>query len=176
MPRRDRGGKGRASSRSGEEIISTQGLSIRDCRFADLDDVCLIEQTCYGSAQALQRVALTQYFDLYGPTFALAEVSSETVGFGVGGIALGNECRIGWLLDVAVLPNFQGHGVGQAVCRHLLDSLVKFGIRTVRATVAPDNERSVRLLRRLEFFVRDDIDEYFGLRQRRLLMEWRCRD
>ena len=138
--------------------------------------MCRIEQTCYGSAHALQRLALTQYFDLCGPAFALAELSSEVVAFAVGGIALGNDPRVGWLLDAAVLPGFQGRGVGQAVCRHVLDRLVSFGIRTVRATVAPDNERSFNLLGRLGFCVFDDIAEYFGPGKRRLLMEWRWRD
>lgn len=159
----------------GEEMAGTQGLSIRGCRQADLDDVCRIEQTCYGSAHALQRIALTQYYDLCGPAFALAEISSEVVGFVVGGIAVDNDCRIGWLLDAAVLPTFQGRGVGQALCRHMLDRLVNLGIPTVRATVAPSNEHSLKLLRKLEFCVLDDIAEYFGPGQRRLLMEWRRR-
>jgi len=157
-------------------MVSTPGFSIRGCRPADLDEVCRIEQTCYGSAHALQRIALTQYFDLCGPAFALAEISSQVVGFAVGGIAVDNDCRIGWLLDVAVLPSFQGRGVGQAVCRYVRERLVNLGIRTVRATIAPGNEQSLKLLGNLEFSVLDDIAEYFGPGQRRLLMEWRRRD
>lgn len=153
--------------------MSTPALSIRGCHRADLDVVCGIEQVCYG-AHALERIALTQYFDLYEPAFALAETSSEIVGFAVGGIALGSDCSIGWLLDVAVLPSFQGIGVGQAVCRRVLDRLTGFGIRTVRATVAPGNQPSLKLLGKLGFRALGDIAGYFGPGQSRLLMERQC--
>ena len=156
--------------------MSIPGLSIRGCRSADIDDVCRIERTCFGDDHALPRIALTQYFDLFGPAFALAEISSEVVGFAVGGIALDDDPRLGWLLDAAVLPSFQGRGVGQTVCRHILERLVTFGIRTARATVAHDNERSVRLLRSLGFYAAGDIAGYFGPGLRRLVMEWRSGD
>jgi len=147
-------------------------LAIRDCHRADLDRVCQIEQTCFGSEHSLHRIALTQYFDLCEPAFAIAEVSSGLVGFAVGGMALHQECRDGWLLDVAVLPDFQGHGVGRAVCQRVLDRLASFGIRRVLATVAPDNQRSFKLLTKLGFHKNSDIADYFGPGERRLLMEW----
>jgi ribosomal protein S18 acetylase RimI-like enzyme len=159
---------------SGMEIL--KGLSIRGCRPADLDRVCRIERTCHGSDNALRRIALTQYLELYGPAFALAELSSRIIGFAVGGVALSNDFRIGWLLDAAVQPDFQGHSVGQVICRHVLDRLLEYGVRTVRATVAPTNGPSLKLLQKLEFSMHDDIADYFGPGQRRLLMErqWRA--
>jgi len=134
--------------------------------------VCKIEQICYGTEHALHRIALTQYFDLCEPAFALAEVSSELVGFAVGGMALQKDFSEGWLLDIAVLPNFRRRGVGEAVCRRVIERLTGFGIRTVRATVAPDNQRSLSLLTRLGFHKSGDIPEYFGPGERRLVMEW----
>jgi ribosomal protein S18 acetylase RimI-like enzyme len=148
------------------------GLELRDCRRSDLEGVCKIEQICYGSEHALPRIALTQYFDLFEPAFTLAEASSELVGFAVGGIALHTDFCQGWLLDIAVLPNFQGQGVGEAVCRRVLDQLTSLGIRSVHATVAPDNRRSLKLLTRLGFQKSGDVAEYFGPGERRLLMEW----
>jgi ribosomal protein S18 acetylase RimI-like enzyme len=148
-------------------------LSIRACGRADLDAVCQIELKCFGDGHALPRIALTQYFDLFESAFALAEVSSEVVGFAVGGIAFGEGPRAGWLLDAAVLPNFQGRGVGQAICRYALDRLASAGIQKVRATVAPDNERSLSLLRRLGFAELGIVAGYFGPGQPRLLVEWR---
>jgi ribosomal protein S18 acetylase RimI-like enzyme len=148
------------------------GLALRDCRRSDLDSVCKIEQICYGREHALPQIALTQYFDLFEPAFTLAELSSELVGFAVGGIALHKDFCQGWLLDIAVLPNFRGQGVGEAVCRRVLDRLTSFGIRSVHATVAPDNRRSFNLLTRLGFQKSGDVAEYFGPRERRLLMEW----
>lgn len=153
--------------------MSTFGVLIRDCRRGDLEPVCRIERDCHGISQALSRVALTQYFDLYAPAFVLAEASSEPVGFAIGGTSLDNDCRVGWILDVAVLPQFQGQGVGHALCQFVLERLAGFGVRTIYATVSPNNERSIKLLRKLGFLDVDEAPDYFGPGEARLVMERR---
>jgi ribosomal protein S18 acetylase RimI-like enzyme len=149
-------------------------LGIRDCRRSDLDNICKIEEICHGSAEAIRRVAFTQYFDLFAPAFVLAETSSQAIGFAVGGLALGDHVRLAWLLDVAILPAFQGCGAGYTISRRVLDRLIKGGAARIQATVAPGNDRSLKMLTRLGFHTIDDIPEYFGSGQRRFLMELRC--
>jgi ribosomal-protein-alanine N-acetyltransferase len=148
-------------------------LRIRECHYADLDSVAQIEDACYGVTNALSRMSLTQYLDLLGSTFVVSELSNTVVGFAVGGVAYSVDLELGWLLDVAVLPGFQGHRIGPKLCEHVLVALSKFGVQRIHATVAPENERSLRMLRSLEFYIIDDVTDYFGRGQRRLLME-RC--
>jgi len=149
-------------------------LEIRACRRTDLDNVCKIEEICHGSAEAMRRVAFTQYFDLFAPAFILAETSSQAIGFAVGGMALGDQVCLAWLLDVATLPAFQGRGAGYAMSQRVLDRLIKAGAARIQATVAPGNDRSLKMLTRLGFHNIDDIPDYFGCGQRRFLMELRC--
>ena len=148
-------------------------VKIRECRPADLDVVTQIEETCFGVAHAIPRICLTQYYDLLGPTFVVSELSNAAVGFALGGVAYSVDPKLGWLLDVAVLPDYQGYHIGPKLCERVFQELSKFDVRRIHATVEPENERSIRMLRSLEFHMLDDVADYFGLGQRRLVME-RC--
>jgi len=94
-------------------------LQIRECHHADLDVVAQIENTCYGNTNALSSVSLTQYLDLFSSTFLVAEFSNTVVGFTIGGVAYSTNWERGWLLDVAVLPNFQGYRIGSRLCGNI---------------------------------------------------------
>ena len=146
-------------------------VNVRGCRASDLKSVYEIEKTCHGTTGALPILALTQYKDLFGSGFLVGESASQIIGFAIGGIALGEGAKLAWVLDVAVLPSFEGRHVASTLCEHLLTVLESCEVLTVRATVAPENVRSLKLFRRLGFSVIDDIPDYFGPRERRLLLE-----
>jgi ribosomal-protein-alanine N-acetyltransferase len=152
--------------------MSATNVIIRDCIAADLDWICQIELKCHGVDGAITRVGMTQYFDLFASLFIVAEMESAVVGFAVGGIVASTEKRHGWLLDIAVLPHLQGKGIGFEMCKQVVDRLVKFGYGQIRATVAPDNAQSLKLLNRLGFVEVEDVANYFGRNQRRLVMDW----
>ncbi len=152
-------------------------FSIRACRRDDLGAVFGIENACYG-ADALDRIAVTQYLDLFAPSFLVAEHvrdaehAEEIVGFVIAGATLGDAPRVGWILDVAVRPSHQGRGIAPAMCRRAIEELERREIRTVRATVAPQNERSLRTFARLGFRVVEAVEDYFGPDEKRLVVEW----
>ncbi len=146
-------------------------FSIRACRRDDLDAVCDIEKACYGD-DALDRIALTQYLDLFAPGFLVAEHAEEVAGFVIAGATFADAPRLGWILDVAVRPSHQGRGIAPAMCRRAMDELERCEIRTVRATVAPQNERSLRTFARLGFHVVEAVEDYFGPNEKRLVVEW----
>lgn len=147
-------------------------MRIRECRASDLPAVRAIEEACYGLAEALPLIALKQYQELCGEGFIVCDSESGLAGFAIGGIALEDRER-GWILNVSVLPDFQKRGIGQALCENLLSTLDRNGMKTVRATVSPDNSRSLKMLGRFGFEVIDDLADYFGPGQRRLLIERR---
>lgn len=146
-------------------------FAIRDCRRGDLEAVYGIEKACYGD-DALDRIALTQYLDLFAQVYLVAEQAEEIVGFVIAGATLGDAPRLGWILDVAVRPSHQGRGIAPAMCRRAMDELERREIRTVRATVAPQNERSLRTFARLGFHVVEAVEDYFGPDEKRLVVEW----
>ena len=156
--------------------MSNLKFEIRECRRSDLEDVLRVERTCYGDADALNYIALMQYFDLFSDAFGVAESSSRVIGFSIGGITTSSNLKLGWLLNVAILPDFQGNKVGPVICRYVIDRLKKGGVTLIRATVSPYNTRSFNMLQNLAFSIIDDIPSYFGIGQRRFLMELNCKN
>jgi ribosomal protein S18 acetylase RimI-like enzyme len=145
-------------------------MYIRRCLRSDLQAVRAIEEACYGVADALPLIALTQYLELCGAGFVVCECESRLAGFAIAGTAL-EDGELGWILNVAVASGFQGRRIGPALCERLLGVLGRKGVNRVRATVAPDNARSLKMLRELGFAAIDDLPDYFGSGQSRLLME-----
>jgi ribosomal protein S18 acetylase RimI-like enzyme len=150
--------------------------AIRSCDRQDLDAIASIEQTCFGAAGALSRIALTQYFELGGSAFAVAESSEKIIAFAIGAMATGSSMPVGWVLDVAVLPDFQTRGVARDLGAHVINRLVELGAQRIRATVSPANRRSLNLLTRIGFDVVDDVADYFGPGERRFIMERRGKE
>jgi ribosomal protein S18 acetylase RimI-like enzyme len=148
-------------------------ICVRECLASDLLAVHEIEKACFGVTNALPLIALTQYRDLCGPGFVIGEASSKVAGYAAGGIALGAGMDLAWILGVAVSPDFQGHRVGAMLCGNVLAALRRVGVQRVRATVAPDNARSLKMFGQLGFSVIEDSPDYFGPGQRRLVMERR---
>ena len=145
-------------------------MYIRECRQSDLPAVRGIEEACYGVADALPLIALTQYLELCGAGFVVCECESRLAGFAIAGTAL-EDGELGWILNVAVASGFQGRGIGPTLCERLLGVLSRKGVSRVRATAAPNNARSLKMLQGLGFVIIDDLPDYFGSGQSRLLME-----
>jgi ribosomal protein S18 acetylase RimI-like enzyme len=145
-------------------------MYIRPCLQSDLRAVQAIEEACYGAAEALPLIALTQFLELCGAGFVVCEIESGLVGFAIAGTTLEDPER-GWILNVAVASDFQGRRIGPALCENLLGVLRRKGVNRVRATVAPDNVRSLKMLQAQGFIVVDDLPDYFGSGQRRWLMQ-----
>jgi ribosomal-protein-alanine N-acetyltransferase len=145
-------------------------MRIRPCLRSDLQAVRAIEEACYGVADAFPLIALTQFLELCGGGFVVCEIESLLAGFAIAGTAL-EDRELGWVLNVAVAPGFQGRRIGPALCENLLSVHSRKGVRRVRATVAPDNARSLKMLQGLGFVMIDNLPDYFGSGQSRLLME-----
>jgi len=130
-----------------------------------------IEKTCHGEINNLSIISLIQYLELFGPAFVVTEFNSEPVGFAIGGVQLDDTKTTGWLLDIAVLPDFQKKGLGEKLCLEVIQKLNYFNINIIRATVSPDNDASLAMLRKANFEpVGEDLN-YFGPGQRRLIMQ-----
>ena len=69
--------------------------------------------------------------------FAAAFVNNEMVGMGR---LLSDNVSDGCIQDVAVLPEFQGHGIGRAIVRKIVDEALLRGIDWLQLIAAPGNE------------------------------------
>jgi ribosomal-protein-alanine N-acetyltransferase len=151
--------------------LSDFNICIRVCRESDLPAVQEIEEACFGAVNALPLIALTQYRELCGSAFAIAEAASRVAGYAAGAVALGEGMELAWILGVAVSPDFQGRRIGSMLCANVVATLSEFGVRRVRATVAPDNAHSLKMFGQLGFAVVADCANYFGPERRRLIVE-----
>ena len=68
------------------------------------------------------------------------------------------------VIDVALLPEFRGHGLGTSLLRGVLAQADRLG-RAVRLHVEKQT-RAVRLYERLGFSIFEDVGMYFGMSRR----------
>jgi ribosomal-protein-alanine N-acetyltransferase len=143
---------------------------IRECRSEDITAIEELERLCFGNNHALPKIALRQYFDICQSAFCVAEISGRLIGFAVGAVTSGKP-NDGWILDVAVHPDFRMKGVAKALIENVKEVLEGFGVNLIRATVSLHNKPSITMLTKANFKVVEEVPEYFGKGQPRLIME-----
>ncbi len=94
----------------------------------------------------------------------------------VGGCQLIRECdRIDtlWVVGIYIVPKWQNRGVGTLFLRSLIEKLPQYEASGLRLTVDRENIPAVRLYERVGFLPVDQVDEFYGPGEDRLVMEWR---
>ena len=150
--------------------MEISNFQIRDCCRGDLEKVDELERICFPDSPVLPMVALVQYFDLFKKTFVIAEYQSSIVGFAIGG-SCSIDSKAAWILDVAVLTDYRKCGIASAMLTELISRFRKNGTTTIRVTVSPKNVSSRRMLEKCGFQTIEEIDEYFGKGEPRLLLQ-----
>ncbi len=105
----------------------------------------------YSPASALERIyrSVGWYDESFSPgalekicsnstLFAAAFVNEEIVGIGR---LISDGVSDGCIQDVAVIPDFQGHGIGRAIVKLLVDEALKLGIDWIQLIATPGNEK-----------------------------------
>lgn len=77
----------------------------------------------------------------------------------------------GWILSLAVRPQYRQLGLGKRLMEAGLNSLAAEGAREVFLSVAPGNHGAIALYESLGFAVEDKAEGYFGPGETRLLMK-----
>jgi len=72
--------------------------------------------------------------------------------------------------DIAVRPDYQGHGLGTILLRRALGALRAGGARAVKLEVRETNERAIGLYRRHGFVHRRTIPRYYDDGENALIM------
>ena len=73
-----------------------------------------------------------------------------------------------YLSGLAIMPEFQGHGIGREVIARLLDELKD--IKRIDLVTHPDNERAIKLYESFGFVVESRKENYFGDGEPRLVL------
>lgn len=144
-------------------------VALRDATPADLAAIEALERAAFPQ-DPLPRVTLVQYLELFEGLFLVADGGAALLAYAVAGVT--GEGRIGWLLSAAVASEARGQGLGSALTQALVDRLRARGLFEIRATVAPHNTASRRMLSAAGLTVQAELPDYFGPGEHRLLMRW----
>lgn len=68
----------------------------------------------------------------------------------------------------AILPEFQGQGIGKEITRRILEELKDY--KRIDLEIHPDNLISLRLFKSFDFVVESRIENYFGDGEPRLIL------
>ncbi len=126
-------------------------VTIRPVQSTDLVRVLAIDQTAFeliwqvseaGLAHAVQASAYT----------SVAEINGEIVGYQ---LSTGSHFS-GHLARLAVLPQFQGHGIGAALAKDMLYHFQGTGIPGVTVNTQNSNHASLHLYHKLGFHLTDE--------------------
>lgn len=102
-------------------------------------------------------------------------IARHTGGECVGGCQLIRVCDkpdMLWVVGIYVVPRWQNRGVGTSFMRALIRKLPEFEASGLRLTVDRENTPAVRLYERAGFLLVDEVDEFYGPGEDRLVMEW----
>ena len=133
---------------------------IRGATREDLAAVAAIERACFPS-DALPLISLVQYFELFADTFIVADDGDGAIaGFAIAGASAAN-AETAWVLDIVVAPEARKRGLASQLLASLIAAL-KGRVKSVRATVSPDNAASLALFSRAGFEVERQVADYFG--------------
>ncbi len=142
-------------------------FALRRFHPSDLDKVVSINQVC------LPENYSTYFFmDLYGrfpETFIVAEVYGEVVGYimcrietGLPDFGLLGISRRGHVISVAVLPEYQRKGIGEALLQEAMTRMRTYKAKECYLEVRASNEPAINLYRKLGFETSRTIHKYYS--------------
>jgi ribosomal-protein-alanine N-acetyltransferase len=134
-------------------------MTIRPATDADLPMILGVETAAFAQ-DALPFFHFRQMLDAVPAFFLVADDGGRLGGYVLGSMQAGE--AHGWLLSLAVSPDFRGRGIGEMLVRGLLEAFASKGAAEARLHVSPSNRGALALYRKLGFEeVRVEAD-YFG--------------
>ena len=134
-------------------------MTVRPATAADLPPVLGVETAVF-AADALPYFHFRQMLDAVPAFFLVAEEDGRLAGYVLGSMQAGD--AHGWILSLAVSPDFRGWGIGEILVRGVVDAFAAKGAAEAMLHVSPANRGAVALYAKLGFQeVRVEAD-YFG--------------
>jgi|FLYL01.1.fsa_nt_gi ribosomal protein S18 acetylase RimI-like enzyme len=126
-----------------------EGYAVRPLRTADMETVIELEAAAFPQS-TLTPETLRPAGEGHWPLVLERGDTGEVVGY----LRLRRETsREGYVSDVAVHPEYQNHGLGEALMRWALAFLREQGFQRASLTVDTDNARAIALYQKLGFFL-----------------------
>jgi ribosomal-protein-alanine N-acetyltransferase len=137
-------------------------MKIRLANHTDLPLIYKIDQAAFGNISN-NFVTIRQMFDIAKDCFFVGELDKQLIGYAVGCNQFGSDS--GWLLDIAVLSEQQGHGYGKRLIESVINTLSNAQIKKIRLVVQPDNN-ATKIYKNMGFTEESREANYYGTGER----------
>ena len=144
-------------------------LQIRKAQLKDLSAIAAVNLSAFGNPS--HPYSLRQNFDLFGETYLVAELDDVVVGYCLS--AIQPKTNNAWILDLAVLAERQGSGIGKRLTEAACKLLRTNGVETVYLTVNPNKDYLRVFYEGFGFVIDHEEKAYFGPGNDRLVMRAR---
>lgn len=142
-------------------------FSLRRFQPEDLDKVIHINQVCL--PENYSNYFFMDLYEHYPETFIVAEVYGEVVGYimcrietGLPDFGLLGITRKGHVISIAVLPEYQRKGIGEALMQEAMTRMKTYKAKEVYLEVRITNEPAVGLYRKLGLETQRTIRSYYA--------------
>lgn len=142
-------------------------IKIREAGPDDLRTIQDIDQSLFGS-ESYPLFVLRQFLDITNGLLKVAEVEEEVIGYSIG--HFNTETSEGWMLSLAVLPEYRGKEIGQQLSSNLIREIEEKGADKIFLTVHPDNNPAIRTYEKLGFVRHQHKKDYYQDNSPRIVM------
>lgn len=114
-------------------------MNIRKMTLKDISEVAEIERLCFSHPWSEE--SIKDSFDNPCNHFYISEKENKITGY----IGLSVIIDEGYILNVAVHPDYQGMGIGKELVKYVNDFAVENNLTFVTLEVRPSNEKAINL-------------------------------
>jgi len=142
-------------------------FSLRRFQPDDLEKVMRINQVCL--PENYSTYFFMELYERYPETFIVAEVAGETVGYimcriesGLPDFGLLGITKRGHVISVAVLPEYQRKGIGDALMREAMLRMRQYKVKECYLEVRVSNTPAISLYKKLGFETSRTVRGYYA--------------
>lgn len=132
----------------------------------DLHQLSLYERQLYG-AEGYPELLFYQAYRQWPQLLLVSQTDDVASGYSM--MAPLDEQRV-MLMSLLVATDFQQLGLGKALLEHSMVVARQHGFKRLELSVAPDNTRAVSLYQKAGFTVENEVADYLGKGEHRLIM------
>ncbi len=142
-------------------------FSLRRFRPDDLEKVMHINQVCL--PENYSTYFFMELYEKYPETFIVAEVVGEMVGYircrietGLPDFGLLGITKRGHVISIAVLPEYQRKGIGEALMREAMVAMRQYKAKDCYLEVRVSNSQAVSMYNKLDFETSRTVRGYYA--------------
>jgi ribosomal-protein-alanine N-acetyltransferase len=142
-------------------------FSLRRFRPDDLEKVMHINQVCL--PENYSTYFFTELYERYPETFIVAEVAGEIAGYimcrietGLPDFGLLGITKRGHVISIAVLPQYQRKGIGEALMREAMVAMRQYKAKDCYLEVRVSNSQALSMYKKLNFETSRTVRGYYA--------------